>query len=631
MRSPGHVEPAVQVRVLRKELLHLRVGLPDVVRVARQRDPAERPLAAAEERPDVGRHEAREGERVLDAFVERDLADVVAVVDDRDAERSGSRASPARASRSSSPRRRAARACCAGSACAAFHCATRPAGRQVAVDEVVRRGLVGDQVGPEAARLRPLQQLGQQLGGVAEQADRDGALGLRVARDARERVVEVARLLVEVLRAQAKVDARLLALDVERRRAGEGRRERLRAAHAAEAGGEDPAPREIAAVMLPARLDEGLVRPLDDALAADVDPRAGRHLAEHHQALAVELVEVLPGRPLRHQVRVGDQHARRIDRRAEHADRLAGLHEQRLVLAERAQRLQDRLEARPVARRLADAAVDDERVGVLGDLGVEVVLDHPVRRFDQPVAAGDGAAARRAHGVRAGEGRCGRKVGHGGLRRRRSVPDFRPCPADGAAGRGPGCIRPHAREHHRPDRRRRPAAVAQRRRRDARPPRPAARRRLAGARQRRRRRRQRPVLALPRRPALVRGARGRGRGADDRQRRASPRRRQRCALVSRRRGGRAAGSSTARRATSTSCCAACRARCAGSRAMRRGDRDARECGLYATTAGRCDAEAPDEREAMPAHALRWWAEAPQSLAFDGAGWWISAGTKEPAP
>ena len=185
-------------------------------------------------------------------------------------------------------------------------------------------------------------------------------------------------------------------------------------------------PGEIAAVVLPPRLDEGLVGALDDALAADVDPRARRHLAVHHQALAVELVEVLPRRPLRHQVRVGDQDARRIDRRAEHADGLAGLDEQRLVLAERAQRLQDRLEARPVARRLADAAVDDERVGVLGDLGVEVVLDHPVRRFDQPVAAGDRAAARRAHRVRAGERRAGSRGRAWRAPAARSVLDCRP-------------------------------------------------------------------------------------------------------------------------------------------------------------------------------------------------------------
>ena len=53
-------------------------------------------------------------------------------------------------------------------------------------------------------------------------------------------------------------------------------------------------PASLAAVVLAPGLDEGLVGALHDALAADVDPRAGRHLAVHHQALAVELVEVLP-------------------------------------------------------------------------------------------------------------------------------------------------------------------------------------------------------------------------------------------------------------------------------------------------------------------------------------------------
>src|SRR5436190_13214648 len=52
---------------------------------------------------------------------------------------------------------------------------------------------------------------------------------------------------------------------------------------------------------------------------------------------------------------------------------------------------------------------------------------------------------------------------------------------------------------------------------------------------------------------------------------------------------------------------------------------ARECGLYATTAGRCDAFASGEDEPMPAHALRWWPEAPESLAFDGEGWWLTVG------
>ena len=100
-------------------------------------------------------------------------------------------------------------------------------------------------------------------------------------------------------------------------------------------------PREVAAEMLPTHLDEGLVGALHDPLAADVDPRAGRHLAVHHEALAIELVEVLPVRPAADEVGIRDQHARRIVVRAENADRLAGLDQQRLVVSERAQRCDD--------------------------------------------------------------------------------------------------------------------------------------------------------------------------------------------------------------------------------------------------------------------------------------------------
>ena len=50
---------------------------------------------------------------------------------------------------------------------------------------------------------------------------------------------------------------------------------------------------------------------------------------------------MLPGRPVRHQVGVGDQHARRVGMGAEDADRLARLHQQRLV----------RLEPRAAPRR----------------------------------------------------------------------------------------------------------------------------------------------------------------------------------------------------------------------------------------------------------------------------------------
>lgn len=52
---------------------------------------------------------------------------------------------------------------------------------------------------------------------------------------------------------------------------------------------------------------------------------------------------------------------------------------------------------------------------------------------------------------------------------------------------------------------------------------------------------------------------------------------------------------------------------------------ARECGLYATEAGSVRADGDAMREPVPANALRWWPEAPDAVAFDGAGWWLAAG------
>ena len=174
----------------------------------RQRHPAERPLAVAEQRPDVGRHEAGEVEGVLHAVVEGHLADVVAVVDGRDAHRLEvehrlhvHRAAPA-------PRRRAARHAAPASACAAFQLLDAPAGGQVAVDQVVRQVWSVTRSGlmpPACARLTSSGRISAAL--PSRPIDTALPLG-RVACDARQRVVEVRGLLVEVARAQAEVDAR---------------------------------------------------------------------------------------------------------------------------------------------------------------------------------------------------------------------------------------------------------------------------------------------------------------------------------------------------------------------------------------------------------------------------------------
>ena len=58
-------------------------------------------------------------------------------------------------------------------------------------------------------------------------------------------VVQIGGLLIHVARLQAEIDAALLALDVERAGPREGGGQRLRAAHAAQAGGEDDAERAV--------------------------------------------------------------------------------------------------------------------------------------------------------------------------------------------------------------------------------------------------------------------------------------------------------------------------------------------------------------------------------------------------
>src|SRR5262249_50068966 len=65
---------------------------------------------------------------------------------------------------------------------------------------------------------------------------------------------------------------------------------------------ENPLAGECAAVGAPSHLGEGFVGALHNSLRADVDPGARRHLPEHHQALAVERIEMIERRPMRHEV-----------------------------------------------------------------------------------------------------------------------------------------------------------------------------------------------------------------------------------------------------------------------------------------------------------------------------------------
>ena len=249
--------------------------------------------------------------------------------------------------------------------------------------------LVGDDVDRHAAA----EQLGEDLGGVADDADRPGAALVLGAQRLLDGVVEAVGDLVEVAVLDPAVQAGRVDVDDEADALVQRDGERLRAAHAAAAAGQGERAGERAAEALLGDGGEGLVGALDDALGADVDPRAGGHLAVHRQAEVLEPAELRPGRPVADEVGVGDEHARRPLVGLHDADRPAGLHEHRLVGLERRQGADHRVEGAPVARGPAGAAVDDEVVGALGDLGVEVVHEHPQRGLGRPLAGGEGGAA----------------------------------------------------------------------------------------------------------------------------------------------------------------------------------------------------------------------------------------------
>jgi hypothetical protein len=383
------LEPALQVLVLGEELSDRGIGGRDVVGIAGERGPAERAGAGAEERPHVGLDEARVVERVRVAAGPRLGAQAVAVVEDLGA------AGLERHHRGAVAGHRGARELdvALGIARAQLgRVVERQAVGHVAAERIVGARLVGHDVGREAA----LEQLAEDLAGGPDEADRAA-----VARRARllglaQRGVEVGRHEVEVARLDAPLEPVRVDVHDEADAVEHRDRERLRAAHAAAAGRQHEAAAQRAAELLARDGGERLERALQDALRADVDPRAGRHLAVHRQPLGLEPPERLPVGPVGHEQAVRDQHARRHLVGAEDADGLPALHEQRLVVLEPAQRGDDRVERLPRARGAPGAAVDDEVRGILGDLRVEVVHEHAQGGFLEPALAAELGAARRA-------------------------------------------------------------------------------------------------------------------------------------------------------------------------------------------------------------------------------------------
>ena len=161
--------------------------------------------------------------------------------------------------------------------------------------------------------------------------------------------------------------------------------ERLRRSHAAEAGREDEPAGERTAEMLPRDCLQELVDALEDTLEADVLPVSGRQAAPHDEAAVTQLVEVLRGRVVADHVAAGHHDQRGVGRAWEDGNRLAGLHDERLVLAEVLEGRHDPGVRLPVPGGLATRRVDDQVLGTLADL--EHVLEHPEQPLLPPAPA----------------------------------------------------------------------------------------------------------------------------------------------------------------------------------------------------------------------------------------------------
>ena len=200
----------------------------------------------------------------------------------------------------------------------------REAGRHVAEPQIVRRRLIGRRCRDAGRGDTIAGSTSATLPTSAIPVARRSALSLL---GPIERLVERPGDLVDVAGPDAMIDAGRVHLDGQAHAAVHRHGERLRATHPTEPGGHDEPAFEAAAEVLAGAFREGLVGALENALRPDVNPRARGHLPVHRQAERLEPPELVPARPARHEVRVGDEDARRFVVRAEDADRLPALHD----------------------------------------------------------------------------------------------------------------------------------------------------------------------------------------------------------------------------------------------------------------------------------------------------------------
>ena len=147
-----------------------------------------------------------------------------------------------------------------------------------------------------------------------------------------QRLIHILGHLVDVMMGQASLRPPLIHLHNQADTLIHGDGQGLRAAHFPQPGREHPFALQRGPARLACRRGKRLEGALQNALGADVNPTAGRHLAIHDQPLRLPLVKILLGGPVGHNIGVGDEHPRRIAVGAKDGNRFAALHQQGLIV-----------------------------------------------------------------------------------------------------------------------------------------------------------------------------------------------------------------------------------------------------------------------------------------------------------
>src|ERR1700722_1700470 len=138
-------------------------------------------------------------------------------------------------------------------------------------------------------------------------------------------------------------------------------------------------------------------RALYDSLASNVDPAPGSHLAVHCQFEVFQSSKLVAGRPMRHEVGIGNQHARCMRKSSKNCDGLARLNDQGFVVFQTLERADNVMKCFPASRCATRATIDDQIAWVFGNFFIEVIHQCAKRCFLMPAFARNIRSARSAH------------------------------------------------------------------------------------------------------------------------------------------------------------------------------------------------------------------------------------------